>query len=1329
MRVASGPAFHTPHGARRGTAPLGLRVASHNVSGIDSPEAACALVRMWHAARLDVICVQETWVGRPGTSGRVATQAEVELWLTAACAAQRIQPYDVYWAHNSTDHSGNAGVAIFVRGTPGLEVRDHVPSPCGRLQRATVSWGGHTFTLVNTYWPATGAPARATFLSSSLAPFLTAEGADPGAHHPLCIAGDFNFTVLPALDRRPQPSADTAASDHATSLLFSTAFPSLVDTHRRHHPRGSSATLHRGTRIARLDRIHWDAALAPYSFSSTIIPSPRGDHHAVCTHLLPAAAPEPRGPGRRPLPSGLASTPQTGADLLAYAHRAASYISTLPGAQVIAAWPRLIAGYIQKARDHGHHAHHTRQAAARTDAAVAAAVDAALRRVEVAPAHELPRALQMASDALSALREHAAAASGREARALRASWVSERERPSPALTAFMAPRRGAMSVPALRSRDGALLTTNLDIANGLTAHFAAVSAAPDIDPAARRLVVDAVAADVARGDAVRPIPPELAAAAGAPEITEEEVREAMQYLATESSPGPDGLPFDLWMIGDGAWAPTLAKFYSALGHAAAVSDTPVLPPGFNLGTITPLLKPGANDTTAAASYRPITLLPTVYRILATVLERRFARAMAPAIGPEQSAFLPGRRIEDAINTISLLPQAVAASGESAANIYLDISKAFDTVYRPLIYDVMRAMNASEGMITWARVMLHNTEASTNVNGVESATRAWHAGVRQGCPLSPLLYVFVSQAFASWLRAQPELGVMIDGRRYVITAYADDSTIHQGDLSDAALTALERALRTFERATGQRVNLPKSLAMLIGRTPRDPPPTLAGVPVRDHTISLGVPQHNPPLPPEPTPHAYATRGAARLPVPTALPPLPPHIASFWNDKMTRVNETLRRVAHLPCSAMGRGMAATTYALSRCLYHAEFSGTPPGALADLFTQAARVVAPDVPPGLVTGSPLQGGFGLLHPVFHTHARRAQQALRLVAATLDPAPTHTGWTHLATFLLQRAFPTLHPAHAILLFTTSSFTAARAGVLGIPGIRQDHPLPAGPLTRLASALSALGPFEHLATSDLPTALNTAAPSPILHELQWARPASPGVPSMLAHPVADSLPPVSTLTRLQCHQMATARAARHAAFVQEAAHGSSTVTSTLLATFPASLRHAWRLPCDNAVKETFWRLAINAVPGFNIRPWLCPCASTPFPSPRVHAFWECPVAVQVRAQLASGIGFTPSRQSVWLLSSPPPRIPPPLWRLVCIASIYAMDVGRRRLWALFNAPSPPGIADRVAAASNVATLHFWTTLRDVVRDQSAIVSDWLLSHDSPFLALRDGRVVVNMPIA
>ena len=230
---------------------------------------------------------------------------------------------------------------------------------------------------------------------------------------------------------------------------------------------------------------------------------------------------------------------------------------------------------------------------------------------------------------------------------------------------------------------------------------------------------------------VFPLPPGLADAAGSPVVTAAEVRAALGTCPPCSSPGPDGLPYALWCVGDGCWAPLLAKLFSAMGALRAA------PPGFNAGTITPLPKPGAADLTAPASYRPITLLPALYRVLGKVLAQRFGAAMAPSIGRGQAAYLPGRRIEDANNFAALLPHALAASGTSAAVVYLDIAKAFDSVDRQFMFGAMALMGASEGMLAWARLMLADTRASVHVNGVESGRLLWHAGVRQvGLPPLP-----------------------------------------------------------------------------------------------------------------------------------------------------------------------------------------------------------------------------------------------------------------------------------------------------------------------------------------------------------------------------------------------------------------------------------------------------------------------------------------------------------------------------------------------------------------------------------------------------------------
>jgi hypothetical protein len=174
--------------------------------------------------------------------------------------------------------------------------------------------------------------------------------------------------------------------------------------------------------------------------------------------------------------------------------------------------------------------------------------------------------------------------------------------------------------------------------------------------------------------------------------------------------------------------------------------------------------------------------------MAKVVTTRFAAALASAIGPEQSGFLPGRRIEDNILLTSLVPSALIALDVAGATIYLDISKAFDIIDREFLYACLETLGASPGMVNLARILLHNTKATTHVNGVDSPPNTWNAGVRQGCPLSPLLYVVVAQSLTSWLRAQPRLGLTTSGVRVVSNHYADDTVVFVTDLSDEALAA-------------------------------------------------------------------------------------------------------------------------------------------------------------------------------------------------------------------------------------------------------------------------------------------------------------------------------------------------------------------------------------------------------------------------------------------------------------------------------------------------------------------------------------------------------------
>lgn len=107
-----------------------------------------------------------------------------------------------------------------------------------------------------------------------------------------------------------------------------------------------------------------------------------------------------------------------------------------------------------------------------------------------------------------------------------------------------------------------------------------------------------------------------------------------------------------------------------------------------------------------------------------------------------------------------------------------------------------------------------------------------------------------------------MGVSVGGYRYVSVHHADDVKIVQADLSQPALDSLALALTDFEYAANQAVQLKKCSAVPMGPVIAGGlPPTLAGMPVVDCLISLGVPVQNNAPPPAQPPRAYATRNSS------------------------------------------------------------------------------------------------------------------------------------------------------------------------------------------------------------------------------------------------------------------------------------------------------------------------------------------------------------------------------------------------------------------------------------------------------------------------------------
>ncbi|KAG1668385.1 hypothetical protein FOA52_004895 [Chlamydomonas sp. UWO 241] len=412
----------------------------------------------------------------------------------------------------------------------------------------------------------------------------------------------------------------------------------------------------------------------------------------------------------------------------------------------------------------------------------------------------------------------------------------------------------------------------------------------------------------------------VADAASALVVTPAEVRAAATHSKPGTAPGPDGIPVDVWRkLGEPAFE-LLAAVFTAVGATGGT------PPGFLDGVVASIYK--AKNAADAANYRPLTMLGSDYRILAKVLATLWTPLLSAVVGPEQTAFLAGRRISDNICLTQMLPGLLAANAAEgvgptgAALALLDFRKAYNTIDRGFLIAVMEAVGVGDGLLAWTRTILTHTYASAEANGFISAPRKYAAGVRQGCPAAPALFLFLGHALACFLRTCPAVGVeVVPGCRVTCPQYADDCMPLLRSCAPADVAALGETMAVFGRATGLVLNLGKCGILPLGSAGEGllAVAEVAGLRVLDAGVSLGVP------------------------VSAGLPP-PEGVTGVCRERLAAA---YTKLARFPMSAFGRGHAAATYGVSRILFRAVHCGMTSEAERVLSRWTATLVDRSVGP----------------------------------------------------------------------------------------------------------------------------------------------------------------------------------------------------------------------------------------------------------------------------------------------------------------------------------------------------------------------------------------------
>ena len=173
--------------------------------------------------------------------------------------------------------------------------------------------------------------------------------------------------------------------------------------------------------------------------------------------------------------------------------------------------------------------------------------------------------------------------------------------------------------------------------------------------------------------------------------------------------------------------------------------------------------------------------------------------------------MKGRSIQDNLHLIHEVLEGIKDDTE-AALISLDQSKAFDRVDHRFLATVLETAGFKPEFRRWIRMMYHNPQAVVQVNRRRSGAFAIERSVRQGWPLSSLLYILALDPFLRRLTDEgtsPALrGVPFVGRLAArVSAFADDITIFVSRRLD--IEAVKEAVVEYEQIAGAKVNFHKS----------------------------------------------------------------------------------------------------------------------------------------------------------------------------------------------------------------------------------------------------------------------------------------------------------------------------------------------------------------------------------------------------------------------------------------------------------------------------------------------------------------------------------------
>ena len=280
------------------------------------------------------------------------------------------------------------------------------------------------------------------------------------------------------------------------------------------------------------------------------------------------------------------------------------------------------------------------------------------------------------------------------------------------------------------------------------------------------------------------------------------MRNTIKHLPSDKAPGPDGYTGRFykmcWNIIKPDALAALAVVQSGNFRNLQLLNTALL-----------TLLPKKEDAVLVKDFRPISLIHSFAKLVTKLVANRLASKLNEMVAANQSAFIKGRCIHDNFVLVQQTAKFLHQQKQPRILLKLDMSKAFDFVSWPFLLEILEKRGFGPRCRNLISGLLASSSTRVLLNGIPGETLFHRRGLRQGGPLSPMLFILVMDVFNSIVKKANDEGLLqpLAARNihHRVSLYADDVVLFLRPVA-TDLHLVEDILRLFGSATGLKTNI-------------------------------------------------------------------------------------------------------------------------------------------------------------------------------------------------------------------------------------------------------------------------------------------------------------------------------------------------------------------------------------------------------------------------------------------------------------------------------------------------------------------------------------------